>query len=217
MFIGKSKIPIIEDIERIEVIRGPGATLWGANAVNGVINIITKNAKDTQGGQVSAWYGNHERGVGSVRYGGKINNDSYYRVYAKHNNYDEYQTANGIDANDEWRSSRSGFRMDSGKDDGDSYTLQGDAYSGQKDRPLSLPSLAGAGATSSVTVREVFEGANLLGRWGKKISDESETSLQIYYDYVSRKSRDQQVSGSDSSYRGYRFSAIHGVLMIEMK
>jgi len=74
---------LLEDIDRIEVIRGPGATLWGANAVNGVINVITKSAKDTQGGLVSAGYGTEEQGFGAVRYGGKLAENAFYRVYAK--------------------------------------------------------------------------------------------------------------------------------------
>ena len=75
---------MLEDVERIEVIRGPGATLWGANAVNGVVNIITKRAEDTQGGLVAGGFGNEEQGFGGVRYGGRIGANAHYRVYGKH-------------------------------------------------------------------------------------------------------------------------------------
>ena len=103
---------LLEDVERIEVIRGPGATLWGANAVNGIINIITKHAKDTQGGIVSAGGGSEERGFGEVRYGGTLGRDVSYRVYAKYFNRDSFVDRAGDKAADEWSVRRGGFRMD---------------------------------------------------------------------------------------------------------
>src|SRR5579864_6111947 len=80
---------MLEDVDRIEVIRGPGATLWGANAVNGVINIITKSAKNTQAGLATAGGGNELRGFSNLRYGGTINQDAFYRAYAKYFNVGE--------------------------------------------------------------------------------------------------------------------------------
>src|SRR6184192_484483 len=77
---------MLEDVDRIEVIRGPGATLWGANAVNGVINIITKSAKNTQAGLATAGGGNELRGFSNLRYGGTVNQDAFYRAYAKYFN-----------------------------------------------------------------------------------------------------------------------------------
>src|SRR5258708_2019647 len=93
-----SQDTVLEDIERIEVIRGPGAALWGANAVDGVINIITKSAKETQGTLIGAGAGSEERGSGEIRYGGKINDQSFYRIYAKYFNFDDSLGATSSDA-----------------------------------------------------------------------------------------------------------------------
>lgn len=100
----------IEDIDRIEIIRGPGATLWGANAVNGVINIITKNAKSTSSTLITSNVGNLELGAG-VRQGGRVG-DFYYRAYAKHFNRDNFKGLDNQNNNDNWQSNQVGFRTD---------------------------------------------------------------------------------------------------------
>ena len=102
---------LLEDVERIEVIRGPGGTLWAANAVNGVINIISKSAKATQGAYVCAGGGTQGQGVGGVRYGGQVGDDFSYRVYAKYSDSGNYFDPNG-GANDGWNQGRFGFRTD---------------------------------------------------------------------------------------------------------
>src|SRR5258708_14375429 len=104
---------ILEDVDRIEVIRGPGATLWGANAVNGVINIITKPAKSTQSALATAGGGTETRGFGSVRYGGRLNTGSYYTAYAKYFNVGpSIDPSTGRRADDNWDALRGGFRTD---------------------------------------------------------------------------------------------------------
>src|SRR5438477_10357923 len=103
---------LLEDIDRIEVIRGPGATLWGANAVNGVINIMTRSAKDTQGTLLSLGGGSEDRGFAAARYGGKISDDAWFRVYANYYNHDDQVLPNGDAADDEWQIGRTGFRLD---------------------------------------------------------------------------------------------------------
>ena len=120
---------VLEDIDRIEVIRGPGAALWGANAVNGVINIITKKAQDTQGNLASATVGNQD-GIVEERYGGKLGDNGYYRAYAKYLTRGDEQTLTGTDAHDAQEESRGGFRADwKGNGDAkDDFTLQGDLY-----------------------------------------------------------------------------------------
>src|SRR5205085_479632 len=121
---------MLEDIERIEVIRGPGATLWGANAVNGVINIITRSAKETQGVLVTAGAGTEERGFGGVRYGGKISDHAFFRVYGNYFNRDDSALPNGADANDSWQMGRGGFRVDWDVSEQNLVTFQGDGYGG---------------------------------------------------------------------------------------
>src|ERR1051325_122792 len=117
---------MLDDVDRIEVIRGPGGTLWGANAVNGVINIITKSAKDTQGGLLTAQGGTQDRGEGAARYGGKLGDDFYYRVYAKYFNRDGEFTPGS--ESDGWQMGRTGFRTDWDVTKRDRLTFQGDYY-----------------------------------------------------------------------------------------
>src|SRR5436309_15136834 len=117
---------MLEDVDRIEVIRGPGATLWGANAVDGVINIITKPTQSTQGAVVTAGVGTEERGAANVRYGGRLNKDTSYRAYAKYFNFGpSVYPANDITANDNWDAWRGGFRTDWSPSGPNSVTLQG--------------------------------------------------------------------------------------------
>ncbi len=176
---------ILDDIERIEVIRGPGATIWGANAVNGVINIITKNTKDTQGTLITSGYGNLEQGFGSVRYGGKSGENLNYRIYAKHNERNNLKTQTNNNANDDWYTSRGGFRLDYNDKNTNSITLQGDAYNGRKNYAISKPIITAPYIDNRITDEE-FKGGNILVKWDKDFSDNSKTSLQSYIDYISR-------------------------------
>lgn len=159
---------LLEDVDRIEVISGPGGTLWGANAVNGVINITTKSAKDTQGGYVEAGGGSQLQGFGGVRYGGVLAPDVYFRVYAKYFDRDNGVSADGSTASNAWRMSRGGFRIDANAQPENTITVQGDLYSG--DEGLST------GGEADVS------GGNVLGRWSHTFSADSDMSLQVYYD-----------------------------------
>nr|MCH9638821.1 TonB-dependent receptor plug domain-containing protein [Betaproteobacteria bacterium] len=118
---------LMADIERIEVIRGPAATVWGANAVNGVINIITKKAADTQGTFFTAGGGSFEQGFFGARYGGKINEETPFRLYAKGFTRDSTRSLTGQNINNQWHSARGGARLEHTRGI-DQFTLQGDIF-----------------------------------------------------------------------------------------
>jgi iron complex outermembrane receptor protein len=177
---------VLEDVDRIEVIRGPGGTLWGANAVNGVINITTKSAKETQGLLVTAGGGTEEQGFGTVRYGAKIGENGYYRVYAKGFNRDESVLRDGSDANDSWWMSRGGFRYDWLPDIKNTYTLQGDIYYGELDQAVTVIDPTQPGFFNVITDPVETSGGNILGRWTHSFSDDSELAFKLYYDRTER-------------------------------
>ncbi|MDX1779608.1 MAG: TonB-dependent receptor plug domain-containing protein, partial [Thermodesulfobacteriota bacterium] len=171
---------LLDDIERIEIIRGPGATMWGADAVNGVINIITKNARNTKGGIVALGAGNYEEGFGSVRYGGKLGENAAYRAYVKYFNRDSYHDPPGGDISDRWYAGRTGFRVDWDGGDEDSLTLQGDFYSGDAHETLRRGFLYPP-YNRIDTHTLSLSGGNILTRWNRIISDTSDMKLQLYY------------------------------------
>ena len=175
----------LEDLDRIEVIRGPGASLWGANAVNGVINITTKKAKDTQGLLVSGGAGNEERGFGTIRYGGQAGEHAFYRVYGKYFNRDDSALPDGTDANDSWSMWRGGFRVDWEPTDQNLLTLQGDIYTGELNQSVTVPLLT-APYSEVLTDKVGVSGGNLLGRWSRQFSEESDLSFKVYYDRTER-------------------------------
>ncbi len=120
---------IFEDLQQVEVIRGPGATIWGANAVNGVINITSKSAKDTQGLYATGLSGTSINGIAAVRYGGQIDDHSWFRVWGKYIDHDNFDTSTGADSADDWDMFRGGFRYDREGDDGTNLTIDGSVYS----------------------------------------------------------------------------------------
>jgi iron complex outermembrane receptor protein len=178
---------MLEDVDRIEVIRGPGGSLWGANAVNGVINIVTKKTSETQGGLLSAGIGTEERAFSSIRYGWSDKSaETFYRVYAKALARDSAEDIVGSgQGDDEWAYGRLGFRMDKQLSISDFLTIQGDYYNSKSDNELSLTDLTTFDRFSMKNEAE-SEGANILGRWSREHSDQSEFQLQWYWDYYNR-------------------------------
>jgi len=176
---------VLADVDRIEVIRGPGATLWGANAVNGVINVVTKKARATQGLYAEAGAGNEERLFGTVRYGGKIGEDRYYRVYGKYVDRDGFRFADRSDSGDDWDVLRGGFRVDVESNPDTTFTVQGDVYDGTVGSPILAATLTPPFSERLLLDTEV-SGHNLLARVEHLDSPESGWTLQAYYDQAKR-------------------------------
>jgi iron complex outermembrane recepter protein len=174
---------VMEDLDRIEVIRGPGATLWGANAVDGVINVISKTAKETQGLLISASAGSVEQDAATVRYGGELASNFYYRVYAERSDMSDFDDSNGKSAGDAWNSTQGGFRADWEPPSQNILTLQGDYYSSEAGKPTDRVSLAPP-AVSLITETEYNQGGNILARWTRDLSDSAQLTLQTYFDHV---------------------------------
>jgi iron complex outermembrane recepter protein len=162
----------LDDIDRIEVIRGPGGAVWGANAVNGVVNIITKRAADTKGGRALVVTGTEERVIATLQYGGSASTFDY-RVYGKVRARDGLVLASGVDADDGVRYAQSGFRIESRGTSRDSWLVQGDAYAGREglfQRPDTH-----------------VDGANVMARWQRRFSSSSAFRAQAYFDHVYRR------------------------------
>lgn len=183
---------MLEDVDRIEVISGPGGTLWGANAVNGVINIITKPASATQGGLVSMGGGDNAFG-GAMRYGGKLGDTGHLRVYGKASDFSNTENAAGTPLQDGWFLQQGGFRADWGSE-ARKFTIQGDAYNGKSDdRTLGGP----------IKV----DGLNLLARWNERFDSGSDLQVQTYFDRSDRE--DQAGFQGDSDTYDIEFQ--HGI------
>lgn len=180
---------MLEDVDRIEVIRGPGATLWGANAVNGVINIITKHAADTLGGLVTLGGGNQEQAFAGARYGASLGENSYGRFYAKGFARDGFQYPTGEDANDDWDMARGGFHLDSSLTAKDSLAVHGDLYTGNINQQMDLASYTWSfteGFSRFGEDEADVSGRNIAALWEHVLSSESSFTLQAIYDRTER-------------------------------
>lgn len=175
---------MLEDVDRIEVVRGPGGTIWGSNAVNGVINIITKSAKDTRGTLVSSEGGNVDEGYGAFRYGGGNGRDLDYRVYGMaFGHAAEFHPDHSLF--DQWEMGQGGFRTDWQLGSRDTFTLQGDMYKGYDGERVDV-SLYSPPSAEVIDDAHNVSGGNLLGRWRRQINGKSDIQFQTYYDRTSR-------------------------------
>lgn len=173
---------ILDDLDRIEVIRGPGATVWGANAVNGVINVMSKSSAKTQGTLVSGGGGDPETAMGAARYGGTIHEGLTYRVYGKYSARENSRLADGSDAHDRWSIGQVGFRLDWDPAFEQSLVVQSDAYVSDADQAFGQATLDPPGYRRLLEDDVDAAGANVLGRWTRRFSETSELQLQAYVD-----------------------------------
>ena len=175
---------MLEDVDRIEVIRGPGGTIWGPNAVNGVIDIITKNAKDTKGVLATAGGGTVEQGFGNFRYGGGNDKDFSYRVYGMGLTRGPEGHSDGRNF-DDWREAQGGFRMDWNEHDRDRFTLQGDFYEEKAGERVQATSYTQP-HSQIIDANAMLSGGNVMGRWERTFSPGNDIHLQVFYDRTNR-------------------------------
>jgi len=180
---------LIEDVDRIEVIRGPGAALWGANAVDGVINVITKPASETQGTLLVAGAGTEKPGFGAARYGGSFGTTGSYRLYTQYQSRAGTTTAAGLAGGDDDDSRQAGFRTDWKSSAADAFTLLGGANVERRGQSSIVSSFAPPFMTVANTENNDLA-ANLLGRWTHRFSAASDLSVQAYYTHEGYKRPD---------------------------
>jgi iron complex outermembrane receptor protein len=168
------------------VIRGPGGSIWGSNAVNGVINIITKTAAATHGGLVVEGGGNVNQAFGTVQYGDSLGDSTDFRVFAKYFDQDHFPGLTGQDGADGWHILRGGFRMDTTLSPRDTLTVEGEIYAGREGDPTTfLPSVTSPGLVDINTQVDLSEGY-IQSIWNHAYSARSDSTLQISYDSYAR-------------------------------
>ena len=180
---------LLQDIKRIEIIRGPGGTLWGANAVNGIINIITKDAKDTTGFLTSITYGKYNRPIIALRYGKKLSKGIYFRIWTKYFYRSSFKTIFGDNAHDNWVMYRGGFRVDVERSKENRLTLEGDCYAGSSGENMQMQS-------AILPKHDKHLGGSLLLKWKHTFSSDSDMKFQLYYQHTYRREAYQYIDAN---------------------
>ena len=176
---------LLENVKRIEVVRGPGTALWGSNAVNGVINVITYSAKETQGIETTAGYGTEEKGFGSLRYGGALGEKTHYRIHGKHYNRDDGGVFNQQPANDNSSMDSGGFQVDTNLTKNQSLLITGNAYEGRMGQSSDVPEFNSPTLKRYISNHARLNGENILARWTNQ-EELRKWALQVYFDHTSR-------------------------------
>ncbi len=177
---------VLEDLDRIEIIRGPGGTLWGANAVNGVINIMTRSARETQGTMVSVLGGTEDQPSVTARYGGTISSNVFFRVYGKYFRRDGFEDGQGNNMSDHWDIGRGGARIDWEPSERNTFTLSGDYLAGTYGEQVGKIALTPVPDFRNMGVDAGTHAGNIVGRWTSRFSEDSELKVQVYYDGYKR-------------------------------
>jgi iron complex outermembrane receptor protein len=221
MFSGvfwESQDVMLEDVDRIEVIRGPGATLWGASAVNGIVNILSKNAQTTQGGLLTFGSGTEEKGFVGLRYGWRTGKNLYTRIFAKHSRRNGFVNASGLPTGDDWAMSSGGFRMDWNGSARNSLALQADLHAGDVGQE-GTPTLFQNIKMGIPDYRTRVTGGNIIGRYRHQFSETADLNMHVSFDRMERRD-DVMIGGEYSTFdadlqhhfgRGSRHEVVWGL------
>ncbi|HEX5111314.1 MAG TPA: response regulator [Saprospiraceae bacterium] len=175
---------MLEDVNQVEAISGPGGSIWGANAVNGIINIVSKSARETQGLYATVAAGDQLQDYGAIRYGSHIDSTIFYRAYVQHFDINSATRTDGTDAQDAWYNTQGGFRFDYIPSSKSTITVQGDLYQGEEDD----------------TASTIVNGQNIIARLTHHLSDRAGFTVQTYFDRTYRNIQSQNSSIEVNTY-----------------